>query len=211
MQQKGMEAVRERRVAGLAGAGWQRGGSRRRQRVAGWCGRRRRARAARAAAARSSQAAGMVSGRGGARRDRRPPGCRACARRARSGWWSWRDGKKRRAGMAQRSGGGVAASVYAGHDNRHAPVHLFPRAAAGHRPRAGTDISKRSGCGAGCGGRRWVLYAGEAEASAVPAEWHSWLHFTTDAPLPMSGAPAVAVAAPGEPDGDAGRLSSAGA
>lgn len=28
--------------------------------------------------------------------------------------------------------------------------------------------------------RRWVLYAGEAEASCVPAEWHAWLHHTTD-------------------------------
>ena len=30
---------------------------------------------------------------------------------------------------------------------------------------------------------RWVAYAGAAEASAVPAEWHAWLHYTTDAPL----------------------------
>ena len=31
--------------------------------------------------------------------------------------------------------------------------------------------------------RRWVLYNGKAEASTIPAEWHSWLHHTTDAPL----------------------------
>jgi len=31
--------------------------------------------------------------------------------------------------------------------------------------------------------RRWVIYSGEVEASRVPAEWHSWLHYTTDAPL----------------------------
>ena len=31
--------------------------------------------------------------------------------------------------------------------------------------------------------RRWVGYAGPAEASAVPAEWHAWLHYTTDAPI----------------------------
>lgn len=31
--------------------------------------------------------------------------------------------------------------------------------------------------------RRWVIYSGRADASAVPAEWHSWLHYTTDAPL----------------------------
>ena len=35
--------------------------------------------------------------------------------------------------------------------------------------------------------RRWVIYAGEAEASKVPPEWHAWLHYTTDAPLPDSG------------------------
>lgn len=31
--------------------------------------------------------------------------------------------------------------------------------------------------------RRWVLYAGLPEASAVPPEWHAWLHRTVDAPL----------------------------
>lgn len=35
--------------------------------------------------------------------------------------------------------------------------------------------------------RRWVLYDGEAEASRVPPEWHAWLHYTTDAPLPPNG------------------------
>ncbi len=35
--------------------------------------------------------------------------------------------------------------------------------------------------------RRWVAYAGAAEASAVPAEWHCWLHYTTEAPLPDTG------------------------
>ena len=28
--------------------------------------------------------------------------------------------------------------------------------------------------------RRWVIYNGIAEASKVPAEWHRWLHKTTD-------------------------------
>ncbi len=32
--------------------------------------------------------------------------------------------------------------------------------------------------------RRWVAYAGPAEASAVPPEWHAWLHYTTDSALP---------------------------
>lgn len=31
--------------------------------------------------------------------------------------------------------------------------------------------------------RRWVDYAGPPEASAVPPEWHAWLHYTTDEPL----------------------------
>lgn len=32
--------------------------------------------------------------------------------------------------------------------------------------------------------RRWVAYKGTPEASAVPAEWHAWLHYMTDSPLP---------------------------
>lgn len=31
--------------------------------------------------------------------------------------------------------------------------------------------------------KRWVVYNGEVEPSRVPAEWHAWLHYTTDAPL----------------------------
>jgi len=32
--------------------------------------------------------------------------------------------------------------------------------------------------------KRWVIYAGEPEASKVPPEWHIWLHHTAAAPLP---------------------------
>jgi NADH:ubiquinone oxidoreductase subunit len=32
--------------------------------------------------------------------------------------------------------------------------------------------------------RRWVVYAGVAEATSVPPEWHAWLHHTTPEPLP---------------------------
>ena len=39
---------------------------------------------------------------------------------------------------------------------------------------------------AGARSRRWVMYAGEAEASAVPPEWHGWLHHTTLDPIPLS-------------------------
>lgn len=28
--------------------------------------------------------------------------------------------------------------------------------------------------------KRWVVYNGKVEASAVPAEWHGWLHHRTD-------------------------------
>ncbi len=34
--------------------------------------------------------------------------------------------------------------------------------------------------------RRWVRYQGIKEASKIPAEWHGWLHFTTDQ-LPTEG------------------------
>lgn len=30
--------------------------------------------------------------------------------------------------------------------------------------------------------RRWVVYAGDDEASLVPAQWHGWLHYTIDEP-----------------------------
>ena len=30
--------------------------------------------------------------------------------------------------------------------------------------------------------RRWVIYAGVAEASIVPPSWHGWLHHTVDVP-----------------------------
>jgi NADH:ubiquinone oxidoreductase subunit len=31
--------------------------------------------------------------------------------------------------------------------------------------------------------KRWVMYKGKAEGSKVPAEWHAWLHYTSDKPL----------------------------
>jgi NADH:ubiquinone oxidoreductase subunit len=34
--------------------------------------------------------------------------------------------------------------------------------------------------------RRWVAYAGPPEASHVPPEWHAWLHYVTESPLPES-------------------------
>ena len=32
------------------------------------------------------------------------------------------------------------------------------------------------------GKHRWVLYNGTVEGSRVPAEWHLWMHHTTDTP-----------------------------
>ena len=34
--------------------------------------------------------------------------------------------------------------------------------------------------------RRWIDYKGPVEASAVPPEWHAWLHYTTDKPIQES-------------------------
>lgn len=38
----------------------------------------------------------------------------------------------------------------------------------------------RKGGGKGRAERRWVIFNGANEASRVPAEWHGWLHKTTD-------------------------------
>jgi NADH:ubiquinone oxidoreductase subunit len=38
--------------------------------------------------------------------------------------------------------------------------------------------------------RRWVYYPlGGREASLVPPEWHAWLHYVTDEPVPDTGLP----------------------
>ncbi|MGQ9370378.1 NADH:ubiquinone oxidoreductase subunit NDUFA12 [Azospirillum sp. ST 5-10] len=37
--------------------------------------------------------------------------------------------------------------------------------------------------------RRWVIYAGEPEASKVPPEWHAWLHHTVKEPLAEKNSP----------------------
>ena len=29
-------------------------------------------------------------------------------------------------------------------------------------------------------GKRWVIYNGEADASKIPSEWYSWIHFTSN-------------------------------
>ena len=39
------------------------------------------------------------------------------------------------------------------------------------------------------GKRRWVIYAGEAEASRVSPDWHGWLHHTFSEPPEDDGLP----------------------
>ena len=29
-------------------------------------------------------------------------------------------------------------------------------------------------------GKRWVIYSGEIDASKIPSEWYSWMHFTNN-------------------------------
>ena len=29
-------------------------------------------------------------------------------------------------------------------------------------------------------GKRWVIYKGEVEASKIPVEWYSWMHYTNN-------------------------------
>jgi NADH:ubiquinone oxidoreductase subunit len=41
--------------------------------------------------------------------------------------------------------------------------------------------------GAGRRARRWVVYGGPTESSTVAPEWHCWLHYVTDEPLPDTG------------------------
>jgi NADH:ubiquinone oxidoreductase subunit len=47
--------------------------------------------------------------------------------------------------------------------------------------------------------RRWVIYNGANDASRVPAEWHGWLHNTTDI-VPDKDVPARPWQAPTKPN-----------
>jgi len=37
------------------------------------------------------------------------------------------------------------------------------------------------------GSRRWVIYNGPADASAIGPGWHGWMHHRTDTPPPKDG------------------------
>lgn len=43
-----------------------------------------------------------------------------------------------------------------------------------------TYYRTKGGDGTRWGEKRWVMYAGEPEASLVPPEWHAWLHRQSD-------------------------------
>ncbi len=52
------------------------------------------------------------------------------------------------------------------------------------RDGAGNSYYEDKRARAGTTARRWVLFAGAAEASKVPPEWHTWLHYTSATALP---------------------------
>ena len=55
-----------------------------------------------------------------------------------------------------------------------------------HGSKIGEDASgniyyeQRKGVGPLGRPRRWVTYAGDSDPTTVPAEWHGWLHYTSD-------------------------------
>ena len=96
--------------------------------------------------------------------------------------------------FATKSGGGGqspaadgprgAGCVYERDDHRHPPVHLAARPPrrprrAGNRYYEARRARRRRRAAAALGD-----VCGRAEASKVPPEWHCWLHYTTEAPLP---------------------------
>jgi NADH:ubiquinone oxidoreductase subunit len=46
---------------------------------------------------------------------------------------------------------------------------------------------QRAAAAAGARPRRWVVYAAAPDASTIGPEWHAWLHYLTDQPLPETG------------------------
>ncbi len=61
----------------------------------------------------------------------------------------------------------------------------FAGRAVGTDPAGNTYYVERR-ARSGVRARRWVMYAGEPEASVVAPEWHGWLHYMTDEPLAIS-------------------------
>lgn len=69
---------------------------------------------------------------------------------------------------------------------------LLNGSAVGHDQFGNRYFQARRAPRAGERRRRWVMYSGEVEATRVPPEWHAWLHYTTDAPIPDAARPAWA-------------------
>lgn len=63
-------------------------------------------------------------------------------------------------------------------------VQLWLRGVEIGRDQFGNRYYRERKTPAGVRQRRWVMYAGEPEASKVPPEWHIWLHHSADAPIP---------------------------
>lgn len=60
---------------------------------------------------------------------------------------------------------------------------------ARHGNLVGEDADGNKFYKTGDGKRRWVIYAGVAEASHVSPDWHGWLHHTLDTPPEDGGLP----------------------
>lgn len=52
------------------------------------------------------------------------------------------------------------------------------------KDRLGNRYYRERSASGGMREKRWVMYKGRPEASQVPPEWHGWLHYTLDQPLP---------------------------
>jgi NADH:ubiquinone oxidoreductase subunit len=61
---------------------------------------------------------------------------------------------------------------------------FFHGTPVGHDAAGNRYFQERKLRGRGLRRRRWVLFAGPEEATNIPPEWHAWMHYTTDAPLP---------------------------
>jgi NADH:ubiquinone oxidoreductase subunit len=72
---------------------------------------------------------------------------------------------------------------------RNPGLVLFTLRRGGHvgADALGNQYYERRGTVAGARVRRWVVYAGTPDASCIGPDWHAWLHYLTDAPLPDAG------------------------
>ena len=64
-------------------------------------------------------------------------------------------------------------------DARHPLPHLAPRQARSAQDESG-NVYYEGGTDSEGRTRRWVIYNGYAEASAIPPGWHGWMHHRVD-------------------------------